>query len=88
MDKPIIQSFRDETGSIRNQFDMELFLEHMESHEVMPDLYLAFILKTIIDDFGGFLETSFKINKEQFEAQFMENLNCWLSVKTAADKQP
>ena len=50
----------------------------------MPDEYLGFLIKTMIDDYGNFLVnyTNGKVNKEQFEAQFMENLNNMLSMKT------
>ena len=78
-----------EDGGLNNVFNQPLFLKHHEKLKLMPDVYLVFVLKTIIDDYGDFLvkTTNGKLNKEQFEAQFVANLTEMLSKKTRRDDE-
>ena len=82
MSNIILQSERDEDGKIQNSISYTEFAKEMERIGVMPDLYFCFIIKTLIDDFGNSLVKINKINKEQFEAQFMENLRDFLGQNT------
>lgn len=87
MENILLQTVRDDSdGSIKNRINYPEFIKEMQrtNNETLPDLYLCFIIKTLIDDFGNTLAKipGCKINKEQFEAMFMENLNEYLGVKT------
>jgi hypothetical protein len=80
----LLQTIRDEDGKIQNIINHKELLMENNGISVMPDVYLCFLLKTIIDDFGEFLTTATKnkINKEQFEATIISNLIQMIPDKT------
>lgn len=88
MNNIIIQVLRDEKGRISNSINHEEFIQEMNISNRMPDIYFAFIIKSLIDDFGSSLTkaTKGKINKEQFEAQFLDNLKTMMPEKTRIDE--
>lgn len=84
MKEQVIEVIRNEDGSISNIINYSLLAKYYDpknswSH---PDIYLTFIIKTIVDDFGDSLVKGMKVNKEQFEAFFIKNLQEMLSQKT------
>lgn len=83
-ERAILVSTRDEQGRIRNIIDYSLFVEHMNIYGMNPDVYMSFILKTILDDFGTVITegTQGKVNQEQLETVIIENLKGMLSDKT------
>ena len=76
MNRLIWQISSDENGLIQNHMDPAMFLQKNNKTDMMPDVFFAFLLKTMIDDFGNHLSlaTQNRINKEQFEAALLDNL--------------
>lgn len=86
-EESIINSLRDENGNIRNLINYPLFFKNMETGAASsyPDVYLAFILKTIIDDFGSALSPAYpdpEKRKKDFESALLKNLEFFLSQNT------
>jgi hypothetical protein len=80
----IVKKFKD--GKTQNWINIPLIykLQNKEDTTTWADVQLAYYLKTIIDDFGVILvnNSNNTVNKEQFEAALMQNLNDLLSQKT------
>ena len=72
-------------GIVQNDFSLKTIVEaDKNGQEMQIDTYFAFLIKTLIDDFGGILVNITKgaINKEQYEAAFMDNLNIFITENT------
>lgn len=87
----LISTIIDDNGRISNLINYpkigEVVLGNIEQFQG-PDIYFAFLIKTMIDDFGDVLVkiTNGKVNKEQFEAQFLEDLKWLLAQKTKLEE--
>lgn len=87
----LISTIINDNGRVSNLINYpkigEVVLSNIE-HFQGPDIYFAFLIKTMIDDFGDVLVkvTNGKVNKEQFEAQFIEDLKWFLAQKTKLEE--
>ena len=71
-------------GRIRSNFNVLEFRKQYELNRMPPDVYLAFGIKALIDDFAVFLKILYGdgLNQEQYEAKMMENIQFFLSQNT------
>lgn len=87
----LISTIIDNNGRISNLINYpkigEVVLGNLDQIK-SPDIYFAFLIKTMVDDFGETLVniTNGKVNKEQFEAQFIEDLKWFLAQKTKLEE--
>lgn len=87
----LISTIIDDKGRISNLINYpkigEVVLGNLDQIK-SPDIYFALLIKTMVDDFGETLVniTNGKVNKEQFEAQFIEDLQWFLLQKTKLKK--
>jgi hypothetical protein len=89
MNTLLLQTVRDESGHTLNSFNWPEFVKTEIQNGMLPDVYFAFLVKTMVDDFGSFLSHATKgaANKEQFEAQFLVNLSDFLLKKTRVSEK-
>lgn len=86
-EESIINSLRDENGNIRNLINYPLFFKHMKDgvRSSNPDTYLAFILKTVIDDFTTVVSSSFpdlKDRKKELQTSILKDIEFLLPHNT------
>ena len=85
MIKLILGTHVDKNGKIQNIIDHAEIINQTPNKD--PDVYFAFLIKTLIDDFGLTLNQAAGISQEQFEARFIENLIDMMGQKTRENKQ-
>lgn len=90
MSKILLTINVNEHGGVNNKFDFKALIEESQRNNIGIDVYLAFMIKTAVDDFGEVIkrvvpENSF--NKEQFEADFLMNLEELLTTQTRAPEE-
>jgi hypothetical protein len=83
---PIVIVLQDGDGKIKNYIDYGKFHEESMRTDKSPEIYLAFIIKTIVDDFScevGKLQD--KIDVDSLRAAILKTATEMLNEKTRID---